>query len=53
MGTVGSSKEQLLRAEISIRDATIFVTLALETGPWPFRIDNLTDSDVVIYQAVL
>lgn len=42
----------LLRADVAMAGATIFITLNLETDAWPFRIDNRTDFKLSFSQAV-
>ncbi|KAF8335473.1 vacuolar protein sorting-associated protein 13 [Cantharellus anzutake] len=37
-------KPDLVKVDIAVESATIFVTFSLETGRWPFRIEN--DSDI-------
>ena len=40
----------LVRVEVLLQDATVFIILNEETGPWPFRIENMSDADIVFYQ---
>ncbi|CAG8555201.1 10349_t:CDS:10 [Paraglomus brasilianum] len=40
----------LLRIEILLEQATVFLILNKEEGKWPYRIDNYSDVDVVFYQ---
>ncbi|GES89872.1 vacuolar protein sorting-associated protein vps13 [Rhizophagus clarus] len=49
---VGKSDEvtDLIRTEILIEDATVFVILNKEEGKWPYRIENYSDVDVDFYQ---
>ena len=42
---------QLVRADVEISGATLFITLHRETK-WPFRIENLSDQDFVLVQSV-
>ena len=51
---LGKSDEvtDLVRTEILLEDATIFVILNKEEGKWPFRIENYSDVDVTFYQQV-
>ncbi|KAI8811809.1 hypothetical protein BJ742DRAFT_753443 [Cladochytrium replicatum] len=50
LGRVGSDHEDLVRCEIMLQEATIFIILTREDGRWPIRIDNKTGVDVIIYQ---
>ncbi|EXX73461.1 Vps13p [Rhizophagus irregularis DAOM 197198w] len=49
---VGKSDEvtDLIRTEILLEDATVFVILNKEEGKWPYRIENYSDVDVDFYQ---
>lgn len=49
---MGSIDQDLLRVETMLKGATIFIFIAREEGRWPFRIDNLTQVDVAVYQNV-
>nr|CAG8504476.1 8535_t:CDS:10 [Entrophospora candida]CAG8514013.1 6898_t:CDS:10 [Entrophospora candida] len=40
----------LIRTEILLEDATVFVIFNKEEGRWPYRIENYSDVDVVVYQ---
>ncbi|CAG8536787.1 2817_t:CDS:10, partial [Racocetra persica] len=40
----------LIRTEILLEDATIFVIFNKEEGIWPFRVENYSDVVVVFYQ---
>ena len=51
-GRMGSIDQDLLRVETMLKGATIFIFIAREEGRWPFRIDNLTQVDVAVYQNV-
>ena len=42
----------LLRIEILLEQATVFLILNREEGKWPYRIDNHSNVDVVFYQQV-
>ncbi|KAJ3332775.1 hypothetical protein HDU91_003040, partial [Kappamyces sp. JEL0680] len=50
MGRIGSLTEDLIRVDITIEKATIFITFSKEEGRWPFRIENHTGVDVTYYQ---
>ncbi|CAG8450182.1 1456_t:CDS:10 [Cetraspora pellucida] len=40
----------LIRTEVLLEDATVFVIFNKEEGKWPFRVENYSDVDVVFYQ---
>ncbi|OZJ06276.1 hypothetical protein BZG36_00800 [Bifiguratus adelaidae] len=40
----------LIRVDVLLEDATIFVISSKEEGKWPYRIDNLSSVDVTFYQ---
>ncbi|KAF0534769.1 vacuolar protein sorting-associated protein 13 [Gigaspora margarita] len=40
----------LIRTEVLLEDATVFVIFNKENGDWPFRVENYSDVDVVFYQ---
>ncbi|KAI9888280.1 MAG: hypothetical protein M1814_000770 [Vezdaea aestivalis] len=42
--------QQLIRVEIMMEQATIFVHLSIETKSWPFSIRNESDIEFVFYQ---
>jgi hypothetical protein len=42
----------LIRTEILLEDATVFVILNKEEGKWPYRIENYSDVNVDFYQQV-
>lgn len=50
LGRVGSLTEDLIRVDITIEKATIFVTFSQAEERWPFKIENGTDVDVNYYQ---
>lgn len=50
LGMMGSTEEKLLKVEVTLKEATVYIVLQIEKGPWPFRIDNTTDTDITIYQ---
>lgn len=50
LGRVGSLTEDLVRIEITMDKATIFVTFIKEEGRWPFRIENNSSVDVAYCQ---
>ena len=43
-------RQQLIRVEILIEDATIFIHLSMETKNWPFRMRNESDTEFTFYQ---
>ncbi|CAG8771300.1 12622_t:CDS:2, partial [Acaulospora colombiana] len=46
-----SDKElDLIRTEILLEDATVFVIFTKEEGRWPYRIENYSDVDIAFYQ---
>lgn len=44
-------RQRLIRVEILIEDATIFLHLSLETKSWPFSMRNESDTEFTFYQA--
>lgn len=42
--------EILLKVEVLMEGATIFVTISQETSQWPYRIDNKSSVDVIVRQ---
>ena len=50
---MGSPEEDLVRTEILIENATIFVVFVQREKHWPFKIVNDTDVDVTIWQQVI
>ncbi|KAJ3052099.1 hypothetical protein HK097_006900 [Rhizophlyctis rosea] len=50
LGRMGSPEEDLVRTEIHIENATIFVVFVQREKHWPFKIVNDTDVDVTIWQ---
>jgi len=49
---MNSSQEDLLRADVLLEGATIFVIVNREEKNWPFRIENRSDTDVIVAQHV-
>lgn len=49
---VSLKAEILLRIDIVMEGPTIFISVSKETSMWPYRIDNSSDVDVVVYQMV-
>lgn len=47
-----STKSDLARIEVSLGGPTIWVVVKLETGAWPFRIENSSDYTVEFSQVV-
>ncbi|KAI8912336.1 hypothetical protein DFJ77DRAFT_511881 [Powellomyces hirtus] len=50
LGRMSSPEQDLVRVEVQIQEATIFVVFAGRETRWPFRIENKTDIDVDIWQ---
>ncbi|CAG8552629.1 14898_t:CDS:10 [Dentiscutata erythropus] len=44
------SELDLIRTEVLLEDATVFVIFNKENGKWPFNVENYSDVDVVFYQ---
>jgi len=44
-------RQQLIRIEILMEDATIFLHLSIETKNWPFSIRNESDTEFMFFQA--
>lgn len=44
-------RQRLIRVEILMEDATIFLHLSLETKNWPFSMRNESDTEFTFYQA--
>lgn len=44
-------RQRLIRAEILMEDATVFIQLSMETKNWPFSIRNESDTEFTFYQA--
>ncbi|KAJ3332602.1 hypothetical protein HDU76_013706 [Blyttiomyces sp. JEL0837] len=51
LGRMGSAAEELIRAEVMLEDASIFIVFMKEEGRWPFRIENKSDVDIVFWQS--
>jgi vacuolar protein sorting-associated protein 13A/C len=49
----GSSVEELVRVDITIEKATIYISFSIEVGRWPFRIDNGTNVQIDYHQSVI
>ncbi|TIC36939.1 hypothetical protein E3Q08_04156 [Wallemia mellicola] len=43
--------EHLIKADVYIEGPTIFVYLKRDTDPWPFKIENNSDSGIEIWQS--
>lgn len=52
-GRLGSTEEDLLRLDITEKGATFFVFVSRQEGKWPFRIDNQSTEDFVVWQQVI
>jgi vacuolar protein sorting-associated protein 13A/C len=50
IGRIGSLTEDLIRVDVTIDKATIFISFTKEDGNWPFKIENHTAVDVTYYQ---
>ncbi|KAI1343749.1 vacuolar protein sorting-associated protein 13 [Xylariaceae sp. FL0016] len=44
-------RQRLVRVEVLMEDATIFLHLSLETKSWPFSMRNESDTEFTFYQA--
>lgn len=44
-------RQRLIRVEILMEDATIFLKMSLETKQWPFSMRNESDTEFTFYQA--
>ncbi|KAJ3494408.1 hypothetical protein NLG97_g4098 [Lecanicillium saksenae] len=44
-------RQRLIRAEILMEDATVFIQLSIETKNWPFSMRNESDTEFTFYQA--
>ncbi|KAL1838057.1 hypothetical protein VTJ49DRAFT_3105 [Mycothermus thermophilus] len=47
----GRERQQLIRVEILMEDATIFLSIGMEQRNWPFSVRNESDTDFTFYQA--
>ncbi|KAJ3192438.1 hypothetical protein HK101_006567 [Irineochytrium annulatum] len=47
---MGSGVEDLLRAEVMLDAATVFIALTREEGRWPFRVENNSDVAITFWQ---
>ena len=50
-GRVGSTDEDLIRVDVSLQEATFFVSFQRQDGKWPYRIDNGSNEDIVVWQS--
>lgn len=46
-----SQRQQLMRVEILMEQATIFLHISKETKEWPFKLRNESDTEFYFYQA--
>jgi vacuolar protein sorting-associated protein 13A/C len=46
------TRDALIRVEIGLEGPTVFIVISVEDKNWPYRIDNLSSTDVVVYQRV-
>lgn len=44
-------RQRLIRVEILMEDATIFLKMSMETKQWPFSMRNESDTEFTFYQA--
>lgn len=44
-------RQRLIRAEILMEEATVFIQLSMETKNWPFSMRNESDTEFTFYQA--
>lgn len=52
LGMTGSEEEDLVRVEVLLDSATLFIAFSRQAeGRWPITIDNTMDVDVVVWQA--
>ena len=53
LSRVGISEKELLRVDVLIEKATIFIVFSKEeSGRWPLRVDNEMNVNVVFWQQV-
>eukprot|EP00842_Homolaphlyctis_polyrhiza_P001382 jgi/Hompol1/2244/HPOL_005409-RA len=50
IGRLNSSDEDLIRADVSLDKASIFITFGHQEGRWPLKIDNSSDVDIIMCQ---
>ncbi|KAI9340870.1 hypothetical protein BDR26DRAFT_820276 [Obelidium mucronatum] len=50
VGRLGSTEEDLIRTEVILENATLFIILSREEGRWPIRIENNSDATVFFWQ---
>ncbi|KAJ3031870.1 UNVERIFIED_CONTAM: hypothetical protein HDU68_011629 [Siphonaria sp. JEL0065] len=50
LGRLGSTEEDLIRTEVILENATLFIILSREEGRWPIRIENKSDATVFFWQ---
>ncbi|KAI8844441.1 hypothetical protein BJ741DRAFT_543605 [Chytriomyces cf. hyalinus JEL632] len=50
LGRMGSSEEELIRVEVLLENATLFIIFSREEGRWPIRIENKSDVNVQFWQ---
>ena len=50
IGRIGSLTEDLVRVDVTLEKATIYISFSREEGKWPFKIENHTNVDVTYYQ---
>lgn len=47
-----NQRQRLIKVDIIMEGATLFIHLSLETRNWPFSMRNESDSEFIFYQAV-
>ncbi|KAJ3106617.1 hypothetical protein HDU97_005982 [Phlyctochytrium planicorne] len=50
LSRMGSKSEELLRAEVMLEGATVFIVVSKEEGRWPFRVDNFSEVNIEFWQ---
>ena len=49
---ITDAAEILARIEVAMEGSTIFIVVNQEDKMWPYRVDNFSGADVIIFQAV-
>ncbi|ORY51917.1 hypothetical protein BCR33DRAFT_712120 [Rhizoclosmatium globosum] len=50
LGRMGTTDEDLIRAEVILENATLFIIFSREEGRWPIRVENNSDATVFFWQ---
>ncbi len=50
LGRLIQTSETLVRADLVLEEATVWITLNMEQNAWPYRIDNASDTDIIMMQ---